>query len=247
MWLKQQEYILSIIRDTASQDDNFENINVKLNGNLTTIKLIQLFAKISKHEFSDDGKKLRIIGWSILQSVKDDKLKIGENEIDISFEAEELGLLSITKIENPWFMLNDLKLSNEEVESINSKLLELSGSQIGDNDTGEEGLPQTSPPAIINSIYDKGRESFIKRGFKEYSKDNFRFLILKTEDSLKANLIELINEDKLVQLQDPKIVIEGFYKFNDEANNRVINVKIIDESLEISFSDVEIEEEEPEL
>ena len=43
MWLKQQVYTLRITRETASQDDSFESIIVKINERKTTIKLSQLF------------------------------------------------------------------------------------------------------------------------------------------------------------------------------------------------------------
>ena len=244
MWLKQQVYTLRITRETASQDDSFESIIVKINERKTTIKLSQLFAKISKIEYSDDGHLLTIKGWSILQDVVNGKLKIGENEISISFESEKLGSLLIESMENPWFMLSDIEISESDVDNINNKLIELSGLNSMVDETEGSGLPHTSPSVIINEKYERGRKNYEVAGFKEHKLDNFRFL-LKVEKS-KAVLVELINENDLVQYTDFKKVVDNFYKFEDKDNNRTIDVKLIDDILDINFSNLEVVEENKE-
>lgn len=247
MWLKQKVYSFRITKEDSVREDSIERIMVKLNGNLTTIKLIQLFAEISKSEFSEDGNILEIKGWSILQDVNSNKLKIGENEIDISFESENLGSLSIESIENPWWILNDIKLSDLDVAEITSKLLELSGLDKSTEDiTDQAESPHTLPSVIVNKSYDTGKITYQKIGYTEYIKDNFRFLLNSKSD--KALLIELKDEKDLIQYKNPVKVVDSFYKFDDELNNRVIDVKIIGEDLDISFSEKEqIEQNESEL
>lgn len=240
MWLKQKVYTFRITKEDSVREDSIGHINVKLNGNLTTIKLTQLFAKISKSEFSEDGHTLAIKGWSILQDVKSNKLKIDENEIEISFESENLGSLSIESIENPWWILNDIELSDSDVAEINGKILQLSGlDKPSEEIIGETESPHTPPPVIINQIYEKGKINYQKIGYTEYSKDNFRFLI--NDKSGKVLLIELKDEKDLIQYRNSSKVIDNFYKFEDDTNNRIIDVKIIGEDLDISFS----EKEEP--
>jgi len=201
----------------------------------------QLFARISTTNFSEDGKYLEVKGWSILQEVKENKLIINEQEISISFTGEEIGELNIVSIKNPWFILSDIELSQDELESINAKLIELSGLMSEENNAGDDGSPHTSPPVIVNEYYESGKVGFFKRGFVEYVGGNFRLLILKTETVFQANLIELINENKITQLQNPVTVVDGFYKFKDDKNNRIVNAKIIDNELDISFDEIEVE------
>ena len=117
-----------------------------------------------------------------------------------------------------------------------------------ENETGLDGSPHTSPPVIINETYNRGKVGLIKKGFKEFSSEsdienpNFRLLIIDDENKLDGNLIEFLSEDKLYQVQNPVKVTDGFYKFEDEKNQRIINAKIIDGILNVSFSDVAIEE-----
>ena len=245
MWLKQKVYTLRITRAAASEDDSFESIIVKINERKTTIKLSQLFAKISKIEYSDDGNLLTVKGWSILQDVVNGKLKIGEDEIDISFESEDLGSLAIELIENPWFILSDIELSDSDVENINNKLMELSGIHSGADEAEGSGLPHTSPSVIVNEKYERGRKNYEAVGFKEYKFDNFRFLLRAEKD--KAILVELIDENKLIQFSDGKKVIDGFYKFEDKDSNRIIDVKLIGDDLDITFSDLEVDETNKEV
>lgn len=244
MWLKQKIYTLSILRSSDSQEDSTDGIKVKLNGNLTTIEIKQLFAKISDEEFSEDGKTLKLTGWSILQFLDDNEfLLIDESAVSITFEKESFGSLEIESIKNPWFILNDVELSDEEVKSINQKILELSIVSTADDNAGESGSPHASTPVIENKSYEAGKKSFIGRGYKEYSKDNFKLLLLDNGDTFQANLIEILSEDKLIQLQNPVKVTDNFYKFEDGQNETVINVKVIGDEIEISGSDVSIENE----
>lgn len=247
MWLKQKVFTFDISREGVAQDDRLDNIKVSLNGNLTTISIEQLFAKISSFDFSEDGKSLQIKGWSLLQDLniyEESTLKVKDNDISISFEAEELGSLKISSIKNPWFILNDMEIEDSELEPIYEKLLELSDVSTEDNNTGAEGSPHTSPPVFVNSSYESGKAGFIKRGFAEYENGNFKLLVKNSDDFFQANLIELLSEDKLSQLQNGVKIIDGFYKFEDSKNQRTINAKIIDGQLDISFSDVPVDEPE---
>ncbi len=249
MWLKQKIYTLKLENEANIQNDNFESIQVKLNRKLTTITLSQLFAKISNYSFSEDGKTIEVKGWSILQDLVSGWLKIGDEQIEFSFQDEEENEFIISKIENPIIIWNDIELSSEEVEQTYSKFIELTNSsKQEDNEAGSDGSPHTSPPVIINEVYERGKAGLIKKGFTEYSSEsdssnpNFRLLLIDNENKLSGNLIEFLSEDKISQLQNPVKIADGFYMFEDEKNKRTINAKTIDGVLNVSFSDVPLEE-----
>ena len=232
MWIKQQIYTFKV--ESFKPDIELDSISLNINERKTTIKINQLFAKISSVYFSNAGNFLNIKGWSILQYLVDNKLKIGEKEINISFESNELGKIKIFKIENPWFMFNDIELSDDETESINSKLIELSepGSDVDESE--DDRLPHTSPSDIVNESYESGKKSYISIGYKEYIFENFRFLL--NEKNNKAILIELVDEKKLIQLKNFKKIVDCFYKFEDKSRGVNIDVKIIDENLEVTLN-----------
>jgi len=239
MWLKQKVYTLAISGDLTSQD-NIGNVNVKVNDKLTTIEIKQLFAKVDYSELSDDNKLLKICGWSILQRIENGVLKIGQNEVAISFENENGILLSVQKIANPWFQLNDIELSEEDYNSIDNKILELA-----DNSSKETGVveePHSSPPVFINKDYESGAKAFIKKGFTEHSSGNFKLLINSEKD--KVIFIEVINENEMTQYKKSSKVTEGFYSFDDVENKRSINVKLIGNEIEVTYSDDEAEQGE---
>ena len=138
-------------------------------------------------------------------------------------------------------MFSDIELSDEDVESINSKLIELSGPGSDVDESEDDRLPHTSPSDIVNQSYESGKKSYLSINYKEYSFENFRLLLKEKEN--KAILVELIDEKTLVQLKNFKKVVDGFYKFEDKSNNRIIDVKLINENLEITVN-YEVSEKE---
>ena len=259
MWLNQKVFTFKFEGAQTIQDDSFDSIKVKINENLTTIKLSQLFAKHDKPEFIEKNTKLKIKGWSILQSVANGLIQIGEKTegetiipivSSISFESEQLGVVEIESIENPWFILNDIELSDEDLKSIDDKLLELSGLNapvVDDAEQEEEPHPQ--PAVIVNSVYEKGKESFLKRGYTEFLKDNYRFLLLNKDDKFKASLIEFVDEKQLNQYNEVEKVTEKFFKVK-LSDTLTAHIKTLDEGLFIEFVDIEpieIKEEDDNL
>lgn len=244
MWLEQKKFIFGFSSKGILRNDNFEEIYVRLNEKQTTIKLSQLFVKISKFEFEDE--KLIVKGWSILEKIDNlGQILIIDQLVKFDFIFEEENILNIISVETPWFQLNDIEIDKEAIKAFDEKLLELSGVvNASEDNTGEDGSPQSSPPVIVNSIYESVKPTWLKRGFKEYIFENFRLLIKNDEEYNSANLVELINEERLIQLKDPKKVIDNFYKFEDLKNQRIVNAKIIDDVLDISFSEISIVENE---
>lgn len=225
MWLKEKKYTISVT-DQDSVLTKEDLIKVKLNGIVTTIELNQLFAKISGFEFKE--RILVIEGWSILQNLKDNNFIIDGNSISVSFETESGIHLQITSVKNPIVIWNDIELIEEEISSINNKLLELSIDN-SEQETVTEEEPHSLPPVFVNEKYESGKLSLIKKGYVEYKEGNYRFLLDETNG--KSTLIEILSEDKFAQLQNGEKIVDNFYKFKDDKNNSVINVKLIGDEL----------------
>ena len=247
MWLKQKVFTFELESEAKIQNDNFEEIKVSLNRKLTTISLEQLFTKISYYSFSEDGKTFEVKGWSILQILNEGRALIGEKNIEFSFQDAEGNEFILISIVNPWLILNDIEISEKDLNDVNEKLIELSEASAKENNTDAEGSPHTKEVSVfVNDSYNLAKKSFINRGFKEYSKDNFRLLILEKNESFQANLIEIISAEKIIQHYNPIKVLDNFYQFNDKRNDEVIDVKLIGEELEINYSNnaaVELAEE----
>ena len=243
MWLKEKKYTLSVT-DQDSVLDATDLIKVKLNGILTTIELGKLFAKFGGWEFKE--KTATIEGWSILQGLINNNLIIGEDTIAVSFETESGIPLELTSVKNPIVQWNDIELTEEEVSTINNKLLELSKSN-SEQETVVEEEPHSLPPVFVNEKYESGKLALIKKGYVEYEEGNWRFLLIK--DTGKCTLIELLSEDKLSQLQNGEKVVDNFYRFKDDSG-RVINVKLIGDELLVEteqLGEIETTKEESEV
>lgn len=241
MWLKEKVYILSA-ESVDNFQDNIGNINVRLNDKLTTIEISQLFAKIT-YGLSILNGTIKICGWSILQNIKDGVIKIGDNDIAVSFETESGLKLYIKEVKSPWIIFNDIELNDEELNSINQKLLELASVQ--DLETEREEEPHSPPPVFNNEDYLISKNHFIKKGFEEYINGNNKLLIKDSGNEVKGYFIQILSDNELIQLKNPRKVIPGFYKFDDVDNNRIVNVKIQeDKTINVDFSNLEVVEEE---
>lgn len=253
MKLEQKNYVFSINRDTASENDSISEIHLKINDKLTTITLETLFLKISSHEFSDDGKELEITGWSVLQLLKETKslnlLLIRDtksdtesnNEIKIGFFSEKLGELEVTKISNPLLQFSDK--TDESAAEILEKILELSIVKV-DEQVGEVVAPHSENSTVIyvNKNYENAKLRYINNGYKEYSYENFR--LLKNDEKQKAILVEIKGENEAEQFNN-SIIEEATVTFLDKNTYRVIICKIEDEKLIVEISVPEEKLENP--
>lgn len=95
-------------------------------------------------------------------------------------------------------------------------------------------LPLSSSVLLVNKKYESGKQRYINNGYKEYSFENFRLLLKKTDEKEIALLIEIVDENKINQFSAAeKSNIENFYSFKDEEGKQKLNAKIINDKLEV--------------
>lgn len=246
MWLEQK--IISFQTEKEAEKENIvlDNIFLKVNENLTTVNIKDLFLKISTKlneiEFNKKDKTFELKGWSILEKVipitKIFKAHLGEEEkdLEISFYSEEFGNIIIADIDTPWVIGNDKKFEDKDLEQFEKDIIQLSLPKEEKKVEGAESglLPLSSSVLLVNKKYENGKQRYIQNGYIEYSFENFRLLLKKTDEKEIALLIEIVNENKINQFSAAeKSNIENFYSFKDEEGKQKLNAKIINDKLEV--------------
>lgn len=233
MWLEQKVYTFQSEKGAVTQEDILDNIYLRVNENLTTVKLKQLFLKNSEPEFDEKKNQLEVKGWSLLEKIdlKTGELKVNEETVKISFNSEELGDLKIIEISNPLIQSNDKELEDEDLKKFNEKIIELSKSKVEDEQGKGVGTPHTEPLSVINKKYENGKIRYLNNGFVEYVDKNYRLLVKKDDEKTIALLFDIISEQEINQLSEPKISEPENYQFIDKKNNKVLEAKIEENKL----------------
>lgn len=249
MWIEQKVYTLKSEKGgDVKTEDILDNIFLRVNENLTTVTLKQLFLKNSEPEFKSN--LLIVKGWSLLEKVipvtgaylatLTSKESEAKDQVRISFNNEILGNLELIEVENPLIQSNDKSIEDNDVEDFNKKIIELSQLKTADKETEEDVTPHTEASVPIeNKEYENGKASYLKVGYKEFSNGNFKLLV-KGE---KVILFEIVSEEEIKVFSEPKILEENSYEFTDSENNEIIKVKVDGELLTIEKPEVEEKEE----
>lgn len=229
MWLEEKVFSFKTENNIVSEDF-LSKILLKVNGNLTNVRLPDLFIKITDDaEFDDDDKILELKGYSILEFTENGIFKSKVGDVNLSFHSEEAGEVTINLIENPWFQKGDKEVTQETFDNFEKKIIELAS--VKKEEVQGEGLGSPhSNPSLLNKKYDNNKVRLINNGYKEYSFGNFK--LLKKNDSLL--LFEILDEDTVYKIDsEPKSITENVWMFDDEYNLRSLNVKLIDDKLVI--------------
>lgn len=245
MWLEQKIISFLTEKEPVNGKIILDNIFLKVNENLTTVPLKDLFLKMNTKEedieFDKKEKTFQLKGWSILEKVVPiTKLfavhtEEGDKVIEISFYSEELGNIIVSDIENPWVQGNDKKFEEEDLKQFEKDIIQLSLPKEEKKVEGVgDGLLPLSAPTLLNKKYESGKKRYIDTGYKEYVDRNYRLLLKKTPEKTIALLIEIIDENNVNQFgAAEKSDVENFYQFKDEGSKQKLNAKIIDDSLQV--------------
>lgn len=245
MWLEQKIITFQSEKEPENGKIILDNIFLKVNENLTTVLLKDLFLKMNTKEdnidFNKKEKSFELKGWSILEKVVPiTKLFAahtdeGDKAVEISFYSEQLGNIIISDIENPWVQGNDKKFEEEDLKQFEKDIIQLSLPKEEKKVEGVgDGLLPLSAPVLLNKKYESGKKRYIDSGYKEYVDGNYRLLLKKSPEKIIAILVELLDENNLNQFgAAEKSDVENFYQFKDDTNNKKLNAKIIDDSLQV--------------
>lgn len=248
MWKSEQKnYTLQSSKKDPVANYDFSKINLKVNGKLTTIKLLDLFEKISNQELENDddlGYILVVQGWSLLQDVKNGKL----NDIDISFFSEELGDLNIVKIKNPLWQMSDKNIDEDVVKSFHQKILELAKSKDEPQPIVEELPHRSDPVGVINPNYENAKERFLNSGYKEFQfigEDGADYRLLENKERNKVKLVHVISPTEVKEFANGNpVTLDGDYIFVDNDENKEFRGKVVDGTLIIKINDLPAKVEE---
>lgn len=225
MWIEQKVYTLKSEKGgNVKSEDILNNVFLRVNENLTTVTLKQLFLKHSDPSFEDNI--LEVKGYSILEKVipLTGDFFINDQKVKISFNHEEIGNLEIIEIENPLFQANDKSIEDEDVDSFNKKIIELSQLKTDDNKEEENVNPHTETSSdivpIFNKKYENGKVRYINNGYKEFVDGDFR-LLLKNDSVL---IFKIVSEDEIIQFENIEEKNENEFLFSYNDDSYVANV-----------------------
>lgn len=245
MWLEQKiiTFQCEKLPNQINEDLDLNSFYLVLNENKTTIKLPQLFLKLNEWEIDEDKKQIEVKGWSILSvvDIKKSSLTLNEKEIKISFDSEDFGNVSIIDVSNPLFQANDKQLSQEELNSFMDKIFELSEAKKAEDVTEEVGSPHSDPSAFINKKYEFGKARYLMNGYKEFVSGNYRLLLKQKDEKTIPVFFEILSENELKQIIDLEIDSSTRFIYRDEKNNELIEIEIIEDSLNVKKGQLENE------
>lgn len=237
MWLKQKWYSFQCEKDVQNPETLLDGIMLKVNGNLTEVKLVDLFNKISENsiEFKEDKKILEVKGWSVLENVepKTGVILIGDKQIVLSFESEQLGQITLLKLSNPIVIFDDRDIDDSKYKDFEEKIIELSILKEDSNSGLGTGSPHSNPnpTAVFNKNYENNKVRLINNGYQEFSYGQFK--ILKKDDVIL--LFEIVDDVAVNKYSEKTKVMDNFYQFVDSMNDRKLNVKFIDGAVEVEI------------
>lgn len=241
MWLEQKNYTFKTEKGAVNQDPSLDNIYLRVNENLTTVELKQLFVKINDSEFDEDDKLLTVKGYSILQRVEpiSGELKINQPEADesasgrvkISFNSEAFGNLEIIEIENPAVQFNDKEISEDVVNKFEEKIKELAQVK-----TEEEVVVTGSPQpetATINKQYEIVKQRYLLNGYQEFVLGEYRLLVKKNDGKILASFYDIVSETEIVPYNRISETEENIYHVFNDKDIKLFVVSIDENTMKV--------------